>query len=235
MARDLEKLLEQYDGPSAADPFAVSPPPPEGYRGYDYKPTMTPADLAALLMPPGSGQPHEPWAWTKDYPNLARFLGESVPLALMGLRAARGAALPARTLPVKEWAPEFVGPQQRSSPWAYPQEAAEPSAPPLPQSALAEMLVRAEATSAQRAAEPIMRLYRGEPKLRNPNVEPERQGQWWSRSVDRARGFAGPEGDVFYIDVPLSRMGDMKSKAYGSNYIVPEELRAGRKPFKPSD
>lgn len=78
-----------------------------------------------------------------------------------------------------------------------------------------------------------MRLYRGEPKARNPNVEPERQGQYWTRSVDRARGFAGKDGDVYYVDVPLERMGELQSRASGTNFIIPRDLRDARQPVTP--
>jgi len=47
----------------------------------------------------------EPWAWTRDYPNLARFLAEGIPLALMAFGARAPARLPSlpRPTPAGEW------------------------------------------------------------------------------------------------------------------------------------
>ena len=81
--------------------------------------------------------------------------------------------------------------------------------------------------SQARPIEQNMRLYRGEPKTLN--ADPERAGGWWTRSIDRAKGFAGPEGNVYVVDVPLARMGELQSKASGTNYILPHDLRAQRK------
>ena len=55
MTGELEDELARLYG--QGDPFAPSPTPPAGYhQGYQayYKPTMTPADLALGLVPPGS-------------------------------------------------------------------------------------------------------------------------------------------------------------------------------------
>lgn len=91
-------------------------------------------------------------------------------------------------------------------------------------------VVNAVEQSSKPTVPPAVRLYRGESKNVNPSVEPERQGQWWTRSKDRAHGFAGPDGNVYFVDVPFERMGDLKSKASGTNYILPPGLRAMRRP-----
>lgn len=84
-----------------------------------------------------------------------------------------------------------------------------------------------EPVNQTRSIEQIMPLYRGEPKTLN--ADPERAGGWWTRSIDRAKGFAGPEGSVYTVDVPLARMGDLQSKASGTNYILPHDLREQRR------
>jgi hypothetical protein len=45
------------------------------------------------IKPLGSAYPREQPQWAKDNPNMARFIGEGLPLALMGIRAAPGATM----------------------------------------------------------------------------------------------------------------------------------------------
>lgn len=69
------------------------------------------------------------------------------------------------------------------------------------------------------------RLYRGEPKNATGG-----QGHHYTRILDKAKGFAGPKGKVYYVDVHMNDMGSLKpSRVPGMNYVVPEKMRNERK------
>lgn len=73
--------------------------------------------------------------------------------------------------------------------------------------------------------EEYTRLYRGEPD--NPQGG---LGHHYTKSIERAKGFAGPKGKIYYIDVHMNDMGSLKpSRVPGMNYIIPEHLRKNRK------
>ena len=80
---DEDDMLARY-----GDPFAMSPTPPTGYRGYDYKPTQTPFE--AFVKPWASSelakQPPN-WFGRNVLSNIppaamvaANFLGPRVPI-----------------------------------------------------------------------------------------------------------------------------------------------------------
>lgn len=76
--------------------YAPARDEPTGYTTADlmahYQAPPEPSWHDKYVKPWGSAYPREPWAWTKDYPNLANFLAR-VPDALMAMpgRAPRGA------------------------------------------------------------------------------------------------------------------------------------------------
>jgi len=65
-------------------------------------------------------------------------------------------------------------------------------------------------------------LYRGEPANASGGL-----GHHFTRSFDRAKGFAGPDGKVFAVRVPIERMGELRSSRDPFNYVVPADIRAG--------
>ena len=93
---DLADIL-RLNALDRGDPFAASPPPPAGYQGYDYQPSLTPADLARWLVPPGSGagyaSPRDMRANHWREPSLLDLLSLAIP-AGRGLLAPRAQPTP---------------------------------------------------------------------------------------------------------------------------------------------
>ena len=65
-----------------------------------------------------------------------------------------------------------------------------------------------------------MSLYRGEPKDAQGG-----RGEFFSKSIEHAKGFAGADGNVYRVDVPLHKMGELRTAPDGMSYRVPKEMR----------
>lgn len=75
------------------------------------------------------------------------------------------------------------------------------------------------------------RLYRGEPTNAQGG-----QGIHYTRSYDRAKGYAGPDGKVYFVDVPIERMGELgRGRGGDMNYTLPADLQAQRQEVTPAD
>lgn len=63
------------------------------------------------IKPLGSAYPHEQPQWARDYPGLARFVGQGIPQALAGMRAPANAAMvvPPRMDPRASGMPDHGG------------------------------------------------------------------------------------------------------------------------------
>lgn len=81
---------------------------------------------------------------------------------------------------------------------------------------------------AMRNIEQETTLYRGEPQNAKGGT-----GVHYTRSYERARGFAGPDGTVYQVKVPLNRMGELKPSRDKFNFVVPNDIREGRVEFDP--
>lgn len=75
--------------------------------------------------------------------------------------------------------------------------------------------------------ERTVRLYRGEPADASGGL-----GHHYTRSLARAKGFAGPGGEVYYVDIPIEAMGGLKRSRDPQNFVVPKEFRDNRKKFE---
>jgi len=72
--------------------------------------------------------------------------------------------------------------------------------------------------------ENAVRLYRGEPANAEGGL-----GVHYTRSFDRAKGFAGLGGKVYAVDVPIERMGELgRSRGGMMNFTLPADLQAQR-------
>lgn len=76
-------------------------------------------------------------------------------------------------------------------------------------------------------------LYRGEPdpSTFDPRfTDNARVGRWYTADVEEARGFAGPGGRVFELEVPADKLTQVKrSKVDDQHYTVPKRIQGRRK------
>jgi hypothetical protein len=102
-------LLDEYSERNALagprEPTLVHDPEDAGFTSALRAKAATPSFYDTYIRPWGSNAlaARKPWAWTQDYPNLARFLAEGVPLALIWVRASAPRQPMAATAAAAEW------------------------------------------------------------------------------------------------------------------------------------